>query len=186
MLLPRFTLLSVMRHKLRRWFYDVKRMTAISCGHRQTEHNMLRKYSHLQRLTPQGVQSISTAFPPEIHRRSTGNPQRFTQCLRMESAANPRVFRIFCTRICAPVFLRFLRRISEAFSRRGRKEKWRKASGGGGSAEKWLFRCTRSRFPQPLQVVVRFRMHTKCGTWNRGGAGDERADGGQAILPVRF
>ena len=83
MVLPHFAELYSMAINLRLGAREVKRDTTRSCGVLHTKHNILRKYSCLQKVTRQGPSPFQDAFPPplppDIRLFPTGIPQAFAQ-----------------------------------------------------------------------------------------------------------
>ena len=95
--LPRFAPSCCLRDKLRPCPGDVKRGTTRSSGHRDGQHNIVRKYSRVSGLAPFTRRVRQRRFQPMFRRFAAGNPQGFAQRLSCTSSDSPRFFHTFCT-----------------------------------------------------------------------------------------
>jgi hypothetical protein len=102
-----------------------KKYELIANGEQQNE----LKYSRFQTLSSTNCEPYFRLFPAVYSPLSRSNSAG-------ESADFPRLFRIFCTWDCAPVFPQALRSDFAGFDELSRKEKGRKRSGVDDAAEK--------------------------------------------------
>ena len=97
---------------------------------------------------------ISAAYPPPISRKSAGFSTPVPLRIRRISTRFPPVLRRIFINVCREDFHRVFRTFSEAFSRLGRREKGRKASGRC-ELRKTRRSGARARFDEPFSLPPR-------------------------------